>query len=374
MISEIASSENNSEFLTSLMESAVEGHVIYHIAYRIFREIWMAVQYVNALTCITLRNWFWSYKAIPAKYLVIQTQNIAALQVLKTCFASAWQPFPKERYHLIGRSQGFRVTHDMMYRPASGLCLGMCLTFLAEYFSITEGTDRANLLAAAKVLQSGGNETCVMIQSIYDALMGVQGKFDSQEKLFFLHLLQGAPNIMQETKNKELKESVNLFLGMQDQPQSFRRFILDDLDSKGVQITPELYALTLELDAEWERRLDSSFNKYDCVHQEILNVISGCLNLESANLNRIKGKIPAAEEYLDQLVSGAYLIQFHNHTIALAKGEDCIALFEPKEGLALFKPDDQQEILSQILGYYSTNDLVDLKVIEIYPSDSNERT
>lgn len=347
-------------------------HPIYEIAFAIFREMSMVVQYAIVATSTAFHHWCYLPSAVPRQYLQVSSWNIGHPKVLEKCFTSIWHPFPKENYHDIGRAEGLRITHDISYHPANGLCLGMSLIFLAKYLMAKRGNDLAALLAAAKAFQLGGKESCVRIQAIYDALMGVQGNIRKEEKQFFCHLLQGGNALPQLCEKQELLASIKTFLSIKNRPETLRQFVFDDLESKGVEITPDLYALTLELDAAWNLGVHANGKTYDPVHHAIIKVLAEFLHLSGANALRFQGKIAVVGKQLTQLAVGQYLVQFPNHSIVLVQtNEQTMAVWDPGEGLALLDAEQQQEALSQVLNYYGQNGSAAIKVIAIELKNAN---
>lgn len=339
---------------------------IYEVAYAIFRVIAMALQYIVVKASVTFRHWRWFPSALPEENLKVASRNIANLSVMQKCLSTAWCPCSKSMYQEIGRAQGLRITSDLIFHPASGLCLGKSFIFLSEYFASEEIEDIDKLVAAAQAVEGDENERSVELQAIYDSLIGIQGTVESNERNFFLKCIQGKRLPLQETSHPELLASIETFLSIEDCSDPFREFVLDDLEEKGVEITVDLYALILELDTLWYLQQHPDVKKNDSTHDAIIQAVAHYLRLESMESVRLIGNISSVRDQLENFEIGSYFIQFPNHTLAFVKGEDHIALFEPNEGLAIFERMDQQEGLSQLLEYYGNCDKVSLKVIAIH--------
>lgn len=209
---------------------------------------------------------------------------------------TAWNPLSKSLFSPVGHAQGLRMTHDIIYDPASGLCLGMSLTFLSESL-----VHKKDVLSSAKVLQGGGTEICIKTQALYCALMGLQGNI-SQKNLN--QLLQG-----EDLKNP-LGISVKAFLEKEKGEESLRKFVFEDLEKQHIEITPDDYTLILELEAAWRIKKNSTQNKYDFIHDLITQTVVSSRQLEIGSISRIKGKITLAGEQLANLGIGHYLLQF----------------------------------------------------------------
>ena len=261
-----------------------------------------------------------------------------------------------------------RVTHDLILRPASGLCLGKSLTFLSEALSLWEASEEediiAHLITAAQTVQNSENLTSVRLQAIYDALMGVQGKVRSKEKELFKQILRGNQSLSLSGLNGILLASLSSFLNREGQFEPLRQFVLNDLENIGVDITPDLYALILELDTLWDLQ-NHGERKNDAVHDAIIQAIAHRLQMELMHTQRLKGDIATVYEQLEELEAGYYLIQFTNHSMACVKTQRYVALFNPDEGLALFDEDDQQEGILQLLNYYGNHGSISLRLLAI---------
>lgn len=343
---------------------------LYEIACGVFRLLAMSLQYFDVMFAITIYRWCWFSSAIQGKNLTVASRNIVVdIHLLQKCLKTAWSPLAKNIFTPIGLAQGLRITHDIIYRPACGLCLGMSLVFLSNYLSANEVDCSAKLLFAAKVLESGGNEICVKLQAIYEALMGIQGNIKIQEINSFWRLLNGENVNPQDIENEQLFDSIHAFIKNKNCPEILRDYLFAHLESKRVEITPDIYALILELDSLWYSQNNSESRKNDFVHNAITQAVANCLELEIElkSVVRVEGEVSCVVNELKKLVCGSYLVQFSNHTIALVKTQkDDIAFFDPNEGMAFLDTyDRQKEALLHLLRYYSRNDLVAIKVIPI---------
>lgn len=140
--------------------------VICDIAFKIFHEIAMVLQYFFVASILIYRFVPLIPSALPREQLKVRTFNIARLTLLKTCMASVWQPLSKEQFQEVGRLQNLSITRDIIYRPASGLCLGMGLVFLSRILLAKE-----SWIEAAKEFEWGGDKTSVKVQALYDTLI-----------------------------------------------------------------------------------------------------------------------------------------------------------------------------------------------------------
>ncbi len=333
---------------------------------RIFLAMAMITQYADILASLTIRHWYWFSSTLQAEKLILFTRNIASLALLKKCFTTVLHPIPKNSFAHIGRQQGLRITHDIIYRPASGICLGMSLAFLSKYLLANEKDNKA-ILVAAQFIKQDRTETSVKLQALYDALTGIKGSVQAQEIILFRKVLEGGDIPYQATQKQDLLDSLKVFLIVKERPETLRQFVLIDLENKDIEITPDIYALTLELDAFWHLRQHPDEQKNDCIHNAIIQTMANYLDLESTNAKRLHGEIAFVGDQLSQLADGGYLIQFSNHTIALVKTQNHMALMDSNEGMALHSDEDQKDALLHLLRYYASNGLVALKVISLLP-------
>lgn len=340
---------------------------IYNYAITFFRLMVTAIQYVVVRISIFERKWFWFDAAIKKKNLRVPSQNIASLAVLPTCLSSVLWPLHKGHYRHVGLKEGLRIHHDIIYRPASGLCLGMSLTFLSAFLSEKNEEPLSALTKAAMLLQKGGNKTSVAIQALYDALLGVQGTIDAHQRNECRSILrQDSKNLSETVSENQLGEMIKLYMDATDHSEGLRHFILDRLEKKSIEITPDLYALVLEVDALWHLYHPQEINNNKTIHDAILETISHQLNMEVHSSSLLHGKIPDILENLREMAEGCYLLQFANHAVALVKTEDLMALFVPNEGLGLFDEHHQQEAgLSDLLNYYGRDGLVACEVVSL---------
>lgn len=339
---------------------------IYELACSVFRVIAMAFQYVVVRLSAAIRHLRCFPSALPYKNLIAFSRNISNLNVLVTCLATAWSPETKAMYQEMGDDQGLRVTHDIILRPANGICLGKSLTFLSEYRIGEEETVITHLKAAAERVENNSNETCVRMQAIYDAFIGFEGQINLHERDLFLHILQKKHISNEAGLNQDLLTSIKSFLAEDEQTETLRQFVFSDLESQGIELSPNLYALVLELDTFWHLQLHPGIRKNASIHLSILQAVAHCLHLETVNTTRLQGSISLVSSQLEQLEEGSYLIQFANHTIACVKEQEYLALFDPNEGLACFDEENQHDGITQLLEFYGCNRSVSLNIIEIF--------
>lgn len=344
--------------------------VPYERAIAIFRIFAMALQYLVVKLSVTLRHWHWMPSALPKNNIKVVSRNIANFSVLQKCLSTAWRPYSKNLYQEMGLTNGLRITHDIIFRPASGLCLGQSFNFLSEYFLSKEVGDVNQFISAAHRVQGNENVLAIELQAIYDGLIAFNGAVQSNERDFFFKILKGKDFISKETSNPELLASLKAFLSIEDRPEPLRQFVLDEMDKKGIEISVDLYALILELDTIWYLQQHPGEYKNDSVHNAIIQTVAHFLQLEMIDMIRLKGSILSVRDQLKGCKAGCYLIQFSNHTVPFVKVHDLIALFEPNEGLALLEEADQEAGLLQFLKHYGRNDQISLRMVSIQPKDA----
>jgi hypothetical protein len=333
----------------------------------LFRTIDMSIRYAVGWGSISLRRWCRFPSPIQAKHIKVPARNIAHPRALLSCLQTAWRPLSKEQYSTTGHRQGLRVTHDITYQPANGICLGISLSILAYYCTSPKGKGAERLLHAANTLQYGAPEGCERIQALQDALLGVKGRVKNADVQSYFAFVQSknskdiAPspflNSLQAFKLSQVSQE-----NIDNRNQILRKFMLDDLERKGVILTPDLYALVLELDAVWEGK---GIKQYRHIHYAIIETLASFQSLEVKKNQELEGEIPEVRKKLIGLESGAYLIQFFNHSIALIKMDDGMALLDPNAGLALLQTDQQTEALTHLLKYYGKGDKVGLRSIRL---------
>lgn len=338
----------------------------------IFRTLAFVIQYGVVWASIFCRHWSWLSSPIPANDLKVSSRNIATLRAFAKCLKTSLYPISKEEYSGIGQSAGLRLTEDLIYRPASGLCLGSSLAFLSQVMSV-DSNDESVFLSAAQSVREELDETVVKLQAVYDALIGANVKVPQQDINLFRQILQGnapSPGIENEELSS-LAVSIELFLKLENPPQTFRQFILDDLENSGAEITSSLYALILELDVFWHMQEHPGENKYLSVHAAIIQTVAHLVGLEIHQGARYEGEIAFVSEQLASLDEGGYLLQFKDHTVVLVKTSDLMALFDPSEGLGLVIHEDQDEALSHLLSFYGSNGLASVKALKVQGEGEN---
>lgn len=334
---------------------------IYELACAIFRVVAMALQYATVAFYVTFKHLPLFPSALPSENLIAVSRNISNLAVLRTCLTTAWSPEPQTHYQNLGlgEEKGLRITHDIILRPASGICLGKSMTFLSEYRLATGKGMLANLRSAAKKVEGESNEISIRMQALYDALMGINGKASTTEKDHFFQILEGKKP-SSETHYPFLATSLEAFLE-EASDQGLRHFVLEDLEKQDVIITTPLYSLILELDTIWSLQQDSGMRKNDTVHQAIVETVAESLNLNLIDAKRMQGNVSSMCRQIEKLEPGTYLMQFSNHTIACVKEDEAFALFDPNEGLAIFDESNLHDGLQQLLHFYGCH----LNLIEL---------
>lgn len=339
-------------------------NAIYHYAHLIFCLMFTATQYVVVRMSIFERKWFWFRHAIKWKNLIVPSQNIASLKVLPTCLSILMHPLPKMNYLHLGIREDLRIVHDIIYRPASGLCLGMSLTFLSSFLSKNEGDALVNLKYAASLLKNGGTETSVEVQALYDALLGLEGKINEREKNECRGLFLENKKLPEADPKNRLYEIIKLYMQETDRP-TLRHFVFKHMESHSMDITSDLYALTLELDTLWSHFCHPRINKNTPLHHATIRTVAHKLEMEVVDSCLLHGKIPSILEHLKEMSKGPYLIHFANHAIALVKTQNHTALFVPNEGLALFDEDRQEEGFTDLLNYFGDEGRATCEVISL---------
>lgn len=341
-------------------------HSIYLMACNVFRALAMSIQYAYVFGDILARNWLWypfsiQSSSIQSKFIQISSRNAAHPQLFLKCFRTALRPVDKSEFHHVGRERGLRITHDLIWKPASGICLGICFTFLSEYLNGQHSSSRANLMAAAKILHWGGAISSVKTQAIYLALLGAQGEVQSVELNQFSNLLLGDHAASFTTKYPALLTSLKQWT-INPSTRSLRQFLLDDLESKGEPISPELYSLVLELDACWRKKLHPDEKKYCEIHQAIMQTLAESFKLKLVFSMHLEGEAASLVSQLMNLTNGSYTIHLPNHALVCVKTDKEIAILDPVKGLSILSQDRQKEVLTHLLNYYGGNLLNSLKV------------
>lgn len=335
------------------------------MAWAVFRTLTMSLQYLYIFGDIIARNWLWYPSPIQSKFIQVPSRNIAHPQVFLECFKEAFKPLNRNGLHAIGRKWGLRITHDIILKPANGICLGMCFSFLSEYLKGQSFSSQANLIAAAKIMYWGGALSSVKTQAIYLALLGAQGKVQRMEINQFTDLLQGINTAAFPSNHRMLQNSLQKFM-KRSVDISLRQFVLDDLEIKGQIIFPELYTLILELDAFWRKKQYPEEKIYSEIHQAIMRTLAECLDLKLASTINISGEVSSLVTQLQNLPIGSYLLHLSNHALAFVKMDKAIALFEPRKGLSILSIEQQNGVLVDLFNHYGGNLLSSLKVSTIY--------
>ncbi len=349
-------------------------YILYEVALVTIRQITMSLQYAFVLASVTLKHLPFLPSAIHMKNLRLRWLNISTFSGFKICLSTIRKPIPKRNFYNIGRKQGLRIVNDITYRPASGLCLGMSLVFLAHYLSFNKGQISTKLLSSINNLQKDWDLLSIKIQAMYDSLIGVYGKCKTEEIELFSQLLEGEKIPLQYGVKKHLVYMIEDFIQNPSPSVSLREFVFSSFEKIGLDITSDIYALILELNARWDLNENAIHQKYDALNDAILLAVANCLKLESNKSMRFQGDVEDVTGQLQQLSSGSYLFQFHNHTIACVKVEDVISLFDPNEGLGVASGNNQKEALSHLLHYYGNGGLISLKVVQLHQNIVNVHT
>lgn len=307
----------------------------------IFRELALVLQYIVVLSSTFCNRLPGIPNPIPRKCLRMPVYNIGNFSTFLESMCTTWKPQPKKNFDSIGRNEGLRISHDIRYKPASGLCLSISLHFLSAFHNIND------LIAAAAVFRQGAPSSVVKTQALYDALLGVQG----------------------QVKNLDLNLQnpiIQPFMLSSKHATSLRQFVFDDLEKQNIEINPDIYTLVLELDAIWHHKHYPSENKYDSIHTAIVKVLAETVGFENVKSKRIQEKYQVASELITLFDEGSYLIQFANHTVALIKAHDSLAILDPRQGLAILNPQKQHEVLNLFLEYYGANEFVSFNAIQLF--------
>lgn len=316
---------------------------------QVCRQIFMLVQYAVVAASIFLRHFYWIPSTIRFKDRNVFSFNLASLETLPKCLHTVSQPIPKAHFQGVERNYNLRITHAVTY-PATGCCLGMSLAFLSDYLHQSK-----TLLEAAQKLRWGANETSVKTQALYNTLLGSKGTFKESERQAFFKILR--KDKVASIQNLDLLVSAQSFL-QQSTISSLRQYILDDLENKNIEITPDLYILILELDAEWRGCND----RYEVLHYDVMRAAADSLGLKlNANLS-LSGRIGDVANRLIGLETGNYLVHFRNHTVVYIKTASEMGVWDPNEGLALFNQDRQNNILSHLLNHYAEHEQIRIKI------------
>lgn len=299
--------------------------------------IMMSIQYVVVRIAIAQNLWRWINSSLKKSNVIESCNNIALLRILPDCLHSVRHPVSKEKYKDLGRKQGLRVTHNIIDRPASGLCFGISLRFLAEFAA------KGDIRTAAKTISGGADLISVRIQALYDALLGIQGTVKS--------------------KNQELSDIIQLF--MKNPIKPLREFVLDDLEAKGVEITPDLYAQILEADACWHHKNHPKEEKYSSVHNAVRQAVANSVGLDLVSSDHFEGTLSSVKDQIQQLKNGLYLIEFPHHILPFIKGDAFAAIGDPTEGVSQFPSTELEANIMQMLSFYSSDDHVSLHVLSI---------
>jgi hypothetical protein len=331
---------------------------VYRLACAIFGEMFILGYFGAALISFTFCHLPCFPSSIPLKYLKVSSQNRANWGALKQCIRNNWNPIPKNIFESIGRREGLRVPHDISYSPVNA-CLGTSLLFLSLFAQETNLDSKEKLFHVAKILKSGAPVAALKAQAIYEDLLGFNGFIKSKDMVLYRRLLKGE----EIHEPLELSSIIQSFMNNNKLSVSLREFIFSELEKQGKELTTDAYALILELDATWRHLKNPLEKKNDFLHNMIIGVIAKSLNLEILQSQRFEKENKDIVRQLEKLTSGLHLIQFKNHTVALVKTENDVALFDSSVGLGLFNFKNQQEVFSHFLAFYSGENSVSAKLL-----------
>ena len=328
----------------------------------IIRGTIICLQYAVVQISITQHHWRWFHSSLKRENRIVKCRNAASVSALFSCLATLKNPLPKSDFEEVGRMQGLLVTHDISFHPASGLCLGVALRFLSEYAAAV-GSERSRIIQAARSIQGGADRVSVCLQSLYDALLGMKGKSDRQELALFRQLLRGEA-LSGNSHHSELWDSVVRFLA-ENPNRALRQFILEDLEGRDIDISPNLYSLILEIDAQWQAQNHAgqgAFHYYDPVHNSVRQAVGEYAGLTLVNSVRFTGELSIVLNQLCALERGLYLIEFPSHILPMVKTDAVAAIGDAGEGVSLFPLEEQEENISHLLAFYSRSDLISVNV------------
>lgn len=325
-------------------------NAVYHIVCDIFRALSMCIWYAVAATDLFVYKWQWFSTAIDHRHLKVRCSNIAGFGEFFECLKTAMFPLPRQQYQSMGRNQDLRVTHDLILHPSGGLCLGVSLDFLSHYFIQMDGTIQEKLIMAANGLDEDGKARAVRLQALYSSFLGVRGFVDHAHIKYYGQLFKEEIAEQPSNLDKDLLTSIRSFVDAAA-PKSLRQFVFADLERRDVEITPDLYALTLELHALWKE----DEHKFAEVHNDIMRGVADVVNLEIADLHFLDDTVANVSTRVHEFDDGAYLIHSPRHTVVMVKWEGGLALFDPNKGLGIFDGNDVEEGLLRLLNYYGSN-------------------
>lgn len=274
------------------------------------------------------------------RYIVTPSKNMAGEGALGLCLAGVKRPLKKDYLNKFVKKDGFRITQDITLAPQgrTGLCLGMGTALLHAYHYGAEKTPYERTLAGAHALHDGATPCALASQTLYDAIM--PRYVDANELNEWRRLVDTpacTPNVPQ-TRNALLTSLRTYFEVLQKNPnETLRKFVLDDLDSKKCEITPEIYAIVLDLDSLMTAKKENIplENASEKMHMKIFQTVLNQEGLKIAQEEHCGSGQPEAVQKLRSLLPGAYMLNLPDHTaifIKLSAHESL--LFDPFSGLA----------------------------------------
>lgn len=346
---------------------------VYHLAVQIF----MLIQHDVKNAILAMHKWGARHPSISPHHLTFPSKNIANPHALGICVASATKAVSKEVLKNVGKGEGFRVTEDFALNPTggskgNGLCFGMSGSFLATYIGNRNVGEKEAIKKAAEGMREGATPMALSMHSMYDSLL--PNRVDSDILNKWRQLLDNVafdPN----DGRKNLLDTVRKFLAVPDKKalnESFKQFVLNDMELKKAQITPECYAIILDLDAHFNAR--ENHVPPARVHEASqLGIQSAVLNrygLKVENGEVFDGKRAEAETKLRHLPPGSYLLEMPRHTTAYVKMSDgTSAFFDPEVGTAVAASSQEDaEVVHNLLNHFFSGNDVSCSILKVVSS------
>lgn len=367
--------ESYAEHLDPLLAPSIRSErPILEKLYRLVIQIFMLIEYDVKNAILALHKWVnWSPSILP-QHLSVSSKNMANPQALGICVALATHKVSKEVFKNLGKKEGFRVVEDMDLNPTRGskglgLCFGMSAVFLASYLANRQTSESIAIRGAAEHMRDGADPKSLSLHTLYDGLM--PSRVDLFNLIQWRGLLQNPlhePNVSMEQK-KNLLDSIRKFLSAPDKEalnESFKQFVLNDMELKGAQITPECYAIILDLDALFyaQKNHIPQNRVYEPLHLAIQDIVLNKYGLKIEKADVFDGSRNEAVEKIKNLAEGSYLIELPGHTTALVKMSDgSIALFNPELGTAITR--ETSPVIINFLNHYFPGKNISCSIISL---------
>ncbi len=110
--------------------------------------------------------------AMPREYLTVSSWNIVNWSDLPFCVQTNCEYYDECCFSTNVNGKKVQNVVPLVYQTSVGICMGMSLTFLAEYESLI-GNQTTRLKAAANRLWAGGTLTSVKLHAIYHHLINL---------------------------------------------------------------------------------------------------------------------------------------------------------------------------------------------------------